>query len=278
MAIGRRVRWGVRAVLGISFLLPRASAAEPIPVKYVEGAIHGFVTLRTETGKAIAVGDLDQTVKGARVTTNLKFRFHDGSVYAETTIFSQRGAFRLLSDHLIESGPAFKRQMEVWIDCRSGQVRVRETKNGKDDVTNQHVDLPADLANGMVEVLVKNLPEDGQRTVSMLAATPKPRIVKLAVTPDGEEAFSIEGMKYSAKRYVGKIEIGGVAGVVAPVVGEKPPDIHFWIFKGESPVVLKSVGPLSADTPVWQIEMASPVWAGNRATADSSPPLRGGSE
>jgi hypothetical protein len=35
------------------------------------------------------------------------FRFKDGSMYDDTAIFSQRGSFRLLSDHLVEKGPSF---------------------------------------------------------------------------------------------------------------------------------------------------------------------------
>lgn len=249
--------------LVVSFLTARG-LAEPIRVKHVEGAIHGFMLLRTEDGKAIAVGDLDQTVQGGRVTEDLKFHFTDGSIYEEKTVFSQRGTFRVLSDHFIEKGPAFKKPIEVWIDCPAGKVKVREMEDGKDKdkdkITTHHLDIPADLANGIVTILIKNFPDDAQRTVTMLAVTPKPRIVKLVITPETEDTFSVGGTKYKAKEYSGKVQIGGVAGAVAPAVGKQPPDSHFWIFKGEAPLFLKSVGPISAGTPVWQIELASPTW------------------
>jgi hypothetical protein len=246
--------------LAISVLAPRWVVAEPIHVKYVEGTLHGFMVLRDEDGKQIAVGGLDQTVQGGRVTMNLKFHFEDGSAYEETTVFSQRGVFRVLSNHLREQGPAFKKPMEVWIDCSTGQVKVRDMVDGKDKVSTHHIDIPADLANGIVPTLIKNFPDDSQRTLAILATTPKPRIVKLVVTPEGEDAFSVEGAKYKAKQYRAKVEIGGIAGTVAPVVGQQPPDSHFWILKGEAPIFLKSAGPLSAGTPVWQIELVSPTW------------------
>lgn len=255
------LRQNTLILLMVSFLTARG-LAEPIRVRHVEGAIHGFMLLRTEDGKPIAVGDLDQTVQGGRVTVGLKFHFDDGSVYEETTIFLQRGTFRVLSDHLIEKGPAFKKPIEVWIDCPTGQVKVREMDDGKDKekVTTHHVDIPADLANGIVPTLIKNFPDDAQRTVTMLAATPKPRIVKFVITPETEDTFSVGDTKYKAKEYSAKVQIGGVAGAVAPVVGQQPPDSHFWIFRGEAPLFLKSVGPIAVGTPVWQIELASPSW------------------
>jgi hypothetical protein len=255
----------------ISLVTVYRAAAEPIHVKYVEGTVHGFMVLRTEDGKAIAIGGVDQTVHGTRVTTTLKFHFEDGSEYEETTVFSQRSVFRVLSNHQLTRGPAFKKPMEVWIDCLSGQVKVREIHDEKegndkkdnekeDKVTTHHLDIPADLANGIAPTLIKNFPDDSQRTLTMLAATPKPRIVKLVVTPEGDDSFTIEGTKYKAKQYQVKVQIGGVAGAVAPVVGQQPPDSHFWILKGEAPIFLKSTGPLAAGTPVWQIELASPIW------------------
>jgi hypothetical protein len=253
------LRQSTLILLVISFLTAWG-LAEPIRVKHIQGAIHGFMLLRTEDGKAIAVGDLDQTAQGARVTASLKFRFEDGSIHEETTVFSQRGVFRVLNNHLLEKGPAFKKPIEVWIDCPTGQVKVREMEDGKDKVTTHHVDIPADLANGIVPMLIQNFPDDAERTVTMLAATPKPRIVKFVITPEGEDTFSIAGTKYKAKQYLGKIQIGGVAGAVAPVVGQQPPDSHFWIFKGAVPIFLKSIGPISAGAPVWQIELASPTW------------------
>jgi hypothetical protein len=250
----------ISLVLLFPVLASAASAAEPVHVKYVEGSLHAFMILRTEAGKAVAVGDTEQTVQGSRVTTHLKFRFDDGSIHEETTVFSQRGVFRVLSDHLIESGPAFKDPIEVWVDCPSGQVKVRETKDGKDKISTQHMEIPADLANGIVPTLIKNFSDDAQRTLTMLVATPKPRIVKLVIYPSSEDTFSVEKTGYKAAIYLLKIDIGGIAGAVAPVVGKQPPDTHIWVLKGAQPIYLKSVGPISADNTVWQIELASPVW------------------
>src|SRR3954447_8546058 len=87
---------------GIILLHPLCMPAEPIAVRYVEGSVHGFLALRTMEGKILAAGDLVQVVRGNRVTSRLVFRFRDGSIDDETAVFSQRGSFRLISDHHIQ--------------------------------------------------------------------------------------------------------------------------------------------------------------------------------
>jgi hypothetical protein len=94
----------------------------------------------------------------------------------------------------------------------------------------------------------------------MVAATPKPRLVRLAITPEGEEPFSVGGSSRKATRYVAKVEIGGAAGLVAPLLGKQPSDTHVWILGGEAPAFVKSEGPLFFGGPIWRIELVSPVW------------------
>jgi hypothetical protein len=84
--------------------------------------------------------------------------------------------------------------------------------------------------------------------------------VKLAITSQGEEPFSIGGSSRKATHYVVKVEIGGAAGLVAPLLGKQPPDTHVWILGGEAPAFVKSEGPLFFGGPVWRIELTSPVW------------------
>jgi hypothetical protein len=195
------------------------------------------------------------------VTNHLVFRFKDGSVRDETAVFSQRGIFRLLSYHLLQKGPTFQYPMEVLIDSSSGQVTVRYTDDGKEKIATDRLQLPPDLANGMIFTLLKNVRPDGPpTTVSMLAATPKPRLVQLAISPRGQEPFSVGGSQRTALHYVLKVEIGGVAGAIAPLLGKQPSDIHVWVLGGDAPAFVKSEGPLYFGGPNWRIELTSPVW------------------
>ena len=122
--------------------------------------------------------------------------------------------------------------------------------------------LPPDLANGLSMTLVKNIdPKALKTTVSTVVSTPKPRLVKRVIQPeDVTDSFSIAGSPRKALHYTVKVDIGGISGVVAPIVGKQPPDTHVWMVGGKSPGFLKSEGPLSDGGPVWKIELGSPVW------------------
>jgi hypothetical protein len=78
--------------------------------------------------------------------------------------------------------------------------------------------------------------------------------VKLAISAAGSEAVSTSGSARQATHYVIKAEIGGIAGILAPLVGKQPPDTHVWILEGASPAFVKSEGPLFYGGPVWRIE------------------------
>src|SRR6059058_6689182 len=135
----------------VAMLQPNALFAEMIPVRHTEGLIHGFLLVLTLKGKALADGQMTQDARGDRVTDHLTFRFKDGSVYEYTTIFSQHGTFRLLSDHLIEKGPSFKAPLDATLDVSAGKVTVRyKDDSGKEKVITQQLDLPPDVANGLL--------------------------------------------------------------------------------------------------------------------------------
>ncbi len=242
-----------------AFFQPNTLPADTIVVRHTEGLMHGFLVLRTLEGKTIADCEMTQVAQYGRVTDQLIFRFKDGSIYEDKTIFSQRGRFRLLSDHLVQRGPSFKHPMETSIDASSGRVTVRYTDDdGKEKVLNQRLDLPPDVANGLMFTLLKDIqPTVPRTTVSMVAATPKPRLVKLVILPQGQEHFSTGTIQHKAKHYVVKVEIGGAAGLLAHVMGKQPPDTHVWVLEGEAPAFVKSEGPLYEGGPIWRIQLAA---------------------
>jgi len=246
----------------IAVLAPSSSRGEPVAVRNSEGLAHGFFILQTPAGTTLADGDLIQNSSGTRVTTRLILRFKDGSRHEETTVYTQRTTFRLVSSHVVQSGPAFKTLKESTIDVRSGQVTVRYTDDdGKEVVSQEHPELPADLANGMTMVLLKNIsPSTPKTTVSMLGFTPKPQLVQLEISPAGEEPFSIAGAWRKAIHYVVKVHVPGLTGVVASVFGKIPPDSHIWILSGEAPAFVAAETSLFSGGPQWRIDLASPKW------------------
>lgn len=230
-------------------------------VRYPEGSVHGFLMLRTLEGKVLASGDLIQSLHGDRVATQLVFHFKDGSLDDETAVFSQHGTFRLISDHHIQKGPAFPKPADVFINASTGQVTVRYIEKGREKVKTNHFDLPPDLANGIVFILLKNILRGAKEMkVSYVGADPAPRLVHLSITPEGEETFSIGDAHRKAIRFRAKAEIGGTAGKIAPFIGKQPADTTVWISAGEVPTFVKSEGPAYVGGPIWRIELTSPLW------------------
>jgi hypothetical protein len=251
---------GTTALL-IALLSSVGLGAEPIRVRHGEGLVHGFLTLRTVDGTLVANGDLIQMASGNRITTRLVFRFKDGSVLDETAVYSQRGTFRLLTDHLVQKGPTFPHPVDVTVDASSGQVTVRYLDEGKEKVETEGMKLPPDLANGIMLTLLKNVrPTAPPESLSMVVATPKPRLVKLKISTAGNEPFSTGSAGRTATHYVVKIDIGGLTGLIAPLIGKQPPDTHVWILQGAAPAFVKSEGPMFLGGPIWRIELASPAW------------------
>jgi hypothetical protein len=233
--------------------------AEQIAVRFTEGVTHGFLLLRTQEGEVIAHGEVSQVARNGRVTDHLLFRFKDGSSHEETTIFSQRGKFRLISNRVVQKGPSFQKPSDTFIEASQGQVTISYTDDGKEKVVRKRLELPADVANGLILTLAKNIqPGTPRTTVSMVVGSEKPRLVKLVISPQGEETLEFGTISHKAVHYVVKVEIGGAAGVVAPLVGKQPPDSHIWVAEGEAPTVLGSAAPFYEEGPIWRVELTSP--------------------
>ncbi|MGA2113747.1 MAG: hypothetical protein ABSH56_03230 [Bryobacteraceae bacterium] len=198
---------------------------------------------------------------GNRVTTILSLHFRDGSLYEEKSVFSQSNTFRLLTYRQIQKGAAFKSPETLALDTRTGDVNIEAAdKDGKMRNIAKRLSLPADLANGIITILLNDVDSNVETTLSMLVATPEPRVVKLRISASGQDSFSIGGWGDKAAHYVVKVDVGGVTGVVAKAAGKQPPPPHIWINAGSTPVFQKSEGPLYEDGPIWRIELASPTW------------------
>lgn len=223
--------------------------------------MHGYLALRTQEGRIIASGDLIQITRGDRVISHLVIRFRDGSIDDDTATFIQRDHLQLVSDHQIQKGPAFTSAEDVSIDVPICRVSIRYSENGKSKVETDHLDLPADLANGIVLNVLKNIQaEAGELDIPYLATTPKPRLIKLSILREGQDSFWIAGARQKAVRFLIKPQLGGLAGIVAPIFGKEPKDTKIWVAVDEVPAFIKLEGPLFQGGPAWTIEMTSPVW------------------
>jgi hypothetical protein len=160
---------------------------------------------------------------------------------------------------VVQKGPSFKQESESWIDAGTGKITVRIRDKGKEKMTSKHIDVPEDASNGLLFVLLKNVdPSVPQTTVSFVAASTRPRVVKWNILPGPEKTIKVGLITHKTQQYIVKTKIEGVAGAVAPLIGKQPPDIHVWLVKSEAPTFVEFEGPLSQDSPVWRIEVTAP--------------------
>jgi hypothetical protein len=122
-------------------------------------------------------------------------------------------------------------------------------------------------------ILLKNFPPNTPELVAhMVAFTPKPRLVKLVMTPAGEERFVLGATSHRATRYRVKPELEGLLGILAPLVGKEPEDAYVWIMGGAAPAFVKFEGPMFQGGPLWRMELVSPRWP----EQDARPPADAG--
>jgi hypothetical protein len=235
------------------------AAAAPVAVRYAESITHAFLTIREADGDVLAHGELVQAPgEKHRWDSRLTFRFKDGSLWDEKITFTQNKVFRLMSYHHVERGPSFPEAMEVSFDRDTGRYRARV-----DDKTDEgQIELPEDLHNGMTLTMLKNLPPGTVGAGHILAFTPKPHRLVTELRAEGEDKYVIGNLTRTATRYLLKMDLKGLTGVVASLIGKDPPDLRYWVTTGPAPAFLKLEGPMFMKGPKWRIEFAPPArWA-----------------
>lgn len=251
----------VFAVLPILLWLPRDAGA-PIPVRFVEGTLHGFLVLSTVDGAVIASGDLRQTRTNNGVENRTVFHFKDGSLSEETVVFTQERVFSMKTYQLLQRGPAFTEDTEISLDGASGKylVKTRAHKDSEEKALDGAIELPPNVYNGMVFTVAKNLPSGKSATVHFVAFTPAPRLIQLELIPAGEQKVLIGGVAKSAVHYVLHPQLGTWLKFVTRLLGRMPSDNHVWILAVQVPAFVRFEGPLFMLGPVWRIELTSPDW------------------
>ncbi len=236
--------------------LSQGLRAEPIPVRYPQGSSHGFVALRTLDGLTIATGESTQIVSHGRVISRLLFRFKDGSIDDDVTVFTQQGVFRLVSDHHIQRGPSFPKPIDFLIDMTSGDLTF---KSEDGTISKEHMDLPPDVSNGLPPNLLLNiLPGTPETKIAYVAPGKKARLIHLSIKPMGTLSFRVGAFRRRATDFTIHVELGGMTGMVAPLIGKQPSDYHFWLQDGVPPVFIREEGPLYEGGPLWRLEQISP--------------------
>lgn len=241
-------------IIGVALLVVTAVAAhaEPVVVRYTEGVTRGFPVLRSQSGEVLAHGDLLQVAYPDRVESRLVFRFRDGSVYDETVTFDQRDVFKLLRYRIVQRGPSFPESLDATMDRATSEYRVRYRADEAtpEEVLTGQFEVPDDVYNGLLSTLLKNLDPGKSQTVQIVAFTPKPRAIKMLLTPLAQEPVTMGSMPVLATRFHIKPQLGMLASLLVMAL----PDVKTWIANGEAPAFLRFEGPLFFMGPVWRID------------------------
>jgi hypothetical protein len=237
--------------------LGTAAIAEQIPVRHIPLPEHRFMVVRSEAGKIIAGVEFSQVVQGDEVTMRLTYKFVDGSIDDETTTYKQQGTFRLVRNHHTQKGPFFSKPVDFAVEAATGIATSRTAdKNGKIQVESEHVNLPDDLANGFVGTLLLNVAHNTKPfRVGILAPIGGGRLIRILISPEGEQPFQTTGQTLKATVFRIHPELGGIVGIIAPLIGLQPKDVMVWIHEGEEPAVVRVIGQLGGYGPVVSSEL-----------------------
>lgn len=255
-APGPLVRFGALGVL-VALLSAAGLEAAPVEVRFHEGVTHGLLALRTTSGVTVAFGDLVQMPLGDRVESRMTFHFKDGSLYDETVTFSQQQVFSLIAYRLVQRGPSFPEAVDVSLDRKSARYTIRSTIKGKEDVSGGPIELPPDVYNGMVAMLLKNLPAGRSETVHYIAFTPTPRLIQLELVVAGDQKVMVGDEARQAVLYAVKPKLGSVLGFFASLFGKTPTDYACVILKKDIPAFVRCDGALFLSGPSWRIELTT---------------------
>ena len=249
-----------RGVLAILIGLAPWSGLEaaPIEVRFAEGTARGLLLVRSVSGETVGHGDLLQIVHGDRVESRLILRFKDGSLHDETVTFSQHHVFTMLSYRMLQRGPSFPETVEVSLDRKTGSYTMRTAREDREEASSGGIELPPDVYNGMVAMLLKNLTPGGPgETVHVVAFTPKPRLIELEMVSAGTQRLLSDDLAREATRYALKPKLGAALRLFATLLGKAPVDQECIILTGDVPAFLRCDGPLYLKGPVWRIEGTS---------------------
>ena len=270
-------RLGTSAFLvGLMLMAVFSATAAPIPVRFVEGATHGYLILRDERGDRLADGEMIQKTHGELVDGQLVFRFKDGSLHDERVSFTQKQVFTLQSYKLLQRGPSFPTEIDLAMERKTGEYRLQSSRNGSaDEPLAGRIDLPDDVSNGMVMTLLRNLTPGHGETVHFIAFSPDPKVIELKLVPTTKTSIRIGDAAKQVTRYALEPQLGSLTMFFGKLLGKLPNAFHyhFWLLTEDVPAFGGFEGPLYLNGPTWRIEQttASHTWSSQAASTKHTP-------
>jgi hypothetical protein len=140
-------------------------------------------------------------------------------------------------------------------------VRTKSHKDGREEVLEGTLDLPADVYNGMVLTIEKNLAKGARENRSYRGVHPPRRASSSSRwrRQASTRCWSADSRRpQSTTRSIPSL--GSWLKLFATLLGRMPADYHVWIATDDVPAFVRFEGPLNPTGPAWRIELTSQRW------------------
>jgi hypothetical protein len=248
------------AAMAISAWGSGRAVADPVAVRFLEGVTRGFLVVSAVDGKPLGQGDIRQIAHPGHVESRMILRLRDGSLHDETVTYTQDKFIKLKRFRLVQKGPSFPEPVEISLEAASGEylVTAHPGAGDREKTYRGTLKLPSDTYNGLLLIVLRNLPAGVATRVHYVAFTPKPYLIGLDLLPQGEEKVRVGAESRPVTRYELEPRLGVLMRVAATVLGKTPRRQRCWILADPVPAFVGCEAPLAASGPPWRIGLASP--------------------
>jgi hypothetical protein len=225
------------------FLLLLCGPAQAVEVTHPEGNLRGFPII-SEKGHRVAIGFVAQWLDGDRLKCDTRYDFEDGRISDEKVTLRQKP--ELIQDSWFweerKDGRVLRR---IHVDFETGMANAMKLEKGKPKTWTAKLKIhPGQtFAGSGVSYAIKNLRDrlvaGHPVTLSVVAYTPKPRMVDVRIRHAGREPLHFVGRDLLADRFVLHPEVSWLVQLIA-----HPPDNYYWLYKDDPAGFLQFQGPL----------------------------------
>jgi hypothetical protein len=235
-------------------LIVATSAARAVEPNELEGATHGYPGLYDSNGQKLANGEFQQWVENGRLHVTITYRFPDGKVWEEKSVFRQQPEMLQEKWSWRESKEG-KTEREFNLDFVDGTAMTH--LNGKDVSVKIDIEPGRTFAGFGFTIALSNLYDrllKGE-TIELKAIgfTPKPRVVAVNVFQAGLDRIEMGGRVFRGNHFMIRPDLPFMAKLFI-----RAPDNHIWLTNPKPATFLRWEGPIVMPSdPIIRVDLIS---------------------
>lgn len=235
-------------------LIGAIGSSRAVEPNELQGATHGYPGLYDSNGKKVANGEFRQWADNGRLHVIITYRFRDGKVWEEKSIFRQQPETLQEKWSWRESKDG-KTEREFTVDFAEGTATTHI--NGKDDSAKIDIEPGRTFAGFGFTIALSNLHErllKGE-TIELkgIGFTPKPRVVAVNVFHAGLDRIEMGGRVFRGNHFIIRPSLPFIAKLFIRV-----PDNHIWLTNPKPATFLRWEGPIAMPSdPIIRVDLIS---------------------